>query len=51
MYSKEIEVSYFAAGISAHLSSDYQLDWSKIVSIKKDKFMEELVSNLKHMLI
>ena len=42
MYSKEIEVSYFAAGIAAHLSSDETLDWSK-GKIDKTKFNMELV--------
>ena len=41
MYSQEIDVSYFAAGIAAHLASDDQLDWSKII-ISKSKIVEEL---------
>ena len=42
MYSAEIEVSYFAAGIAAHLSSDDTLDWSK-VEMNKTTFTGELV--------
>ena len=45
MYSHEIEVSYFAAGIAAHLSSDETLDWTK-GTIDKTEFNNELVSNL-----
>ena len=43
MYSHEIEVSYFAAGIAAHLSSDETLDWTK-GTIDKTEFNNELVS-------
>ena len=41
MYSTEIDVGYFAAGIAAHLASDDQLDWSKIL-ISKSQLVEEL---------
>jgi len=41
MYSHEIEVSYFAAGIAAHLSSDETLDWTK-GTIDKTEFNNEL---------
>lgn len=44
MYSSEIEVSYFAAGIAAHLSSDETVDWSR-ANIDKSKFVTELVSD------
>ena len=47
MYSHEIEVSYFAAGIAAHVSSDENLDWSRC-TIDKTKFNDELVSNYIH---
>ena len=41
MYSTEIDVSYFAAGIAAHLASDDQIDWSKN-SQAKSQLVEEL---------
>lgn len=42
MYSQEIEVSYFAAGIAAHLSSDESVDWGK-ANLDKSNFVNELV--------
>ena len=42
MFSSEIEVSYFAAGIAAHLASDENIDWSKVV-IDKNQIIKELV--------
>ena len=42
MYNSEIEVSYFAAGIAAHLASDENLDWSKVV-MEKNQIVTELV--------
>ncbi len=45
MYSSEIEVSYFAAGIVAHILSDDTLEWSK-ANLDKSKFVTELVSLL-----
>lgn len=42
MFSSEIEVSYFAAGIAAHLASDENIDWSKVV-IDKSQIIKELV--------
>ena len=46
MYNGEIEVSYFAAGIAAHLASDENLDWSKVV-MEKNQLISELVSQIK----
>ena len=43
MRSSEIEVSYFAAGIAAHLSSDQDVDWST-TTIDKRTVITELVS-------
>ena len=47
MYSTEIDVGYFAAGIAAHLASDDQLDWSKIL-ISKSQLVEELGNVVKN---
>ena len=49
MFSSEIEVSYFAAGIAAHLASDENIDWSKVV-IDKTQIIKELVSAQMHTL-
>ena len=49
MFSSEIEVSYFAAGIAAHLASDENIDWSKVV-IDKNQIIKELVSAQMHKL-
>ena len=43
MFNSEIEVSYFAAGIAAHLASDENLDWSKVV-MEKNQLISELVN-------
>ena len=40
MHSPEIEVSYFAAGIAAHLSSDNVVDWTQIKVTKGDLTLE-----------
>jgi hypothetical protein len=42
LYSEEIEVSYFAAGICAHLTSDTELKWDGVDSTKEN-FIDELV--------
>ncbi len=44
MHSSDIEVSYFAAGIAAHLSSDREVVWSTVVT--KEELTDELVTTI-----
>ncbi len=43
LYSEDIEVSYFAAGIAAHLSS-YSVDRWTVKTITKEQLIQDLVS-------
>jgi hypothetical protein len=42
LYSTDIEVSYFAAGIAAHLSSNSPNTWT-VKSITKENLIQDLV--------
>ena len=46
LYSEDIEVSYFAAGIAAHLSS-YSVDRWTVKTITKEQLIQDLVSFFK----
>ena len=47
LYSSDIEVSYFAAGIAAHLSSLSTQVWSWTVNvISREQLIQDLVSIL-----
>ena len=43
LYSTDIEVSYFAAGIAAHLSS-YSLESWTVKTITKEQLIQDLVT-------
>ena len=46
MHGKHIDVSYFAAGILAHLCCDGDVAWRSLAGLDRYDIMEDLVHNM-----